>query len=88
MLIRTLLLALLPAGILAVAPITARAANGTLTSRAVAFGNYNPLNGAALNRTARILGVTGSGSGGRMTIAQPLNDNPVRLTVYSRTPAQ
>lgn len=61
--VRTLTLALLLAGISAVAPVIARAANCTLSSRAVAFDNYIPLNGAALNRTARILVATCNGSG-------------------------
>lgn len=61
--VRTLTLALLLAGISAVTPVTARAANCMLSSRAVASGNYNPLKGAALNRAACVLVVTCDGSG-------------------------
>lgn len=61
--ISTFLLILLLVGILAVAPVAACAANCMLSSRAMAFGNYNPLKGAALNRAARVLVVTCDGSG-------------------------
>lgn len=61
--ISTFLLILLLVGILAVAPVAACAANCMLSSRAMAFGNYNPLKGAALNRAARVLVMTCDGSG-------------------------
>lgn len=61
--ISTFLLILLLVGILAVAPVAACAANCMLSSRAMTFGNYNPLKGAALNRAARVLVVTCDGSG-------------------------
>lgn len=61
--ISTFLLILLLVGILAVAPVAACAANCMLSSRAMAFGNYNPLKGAALNRAACVLVVTCDGSG-------------------------
>lgn len=61
--ISTFLLILLLVGILAVAPVAACAANCMLSSRAMAFGNYNPLKGAALNRAARALVVTCDDSG-------------------------
>lgn len=63
MLITTLALALLLTGFLAITPVTARAANCTLTTQAVAFGNYNPLNAAPRNRTTRIITAVCNGKG-------------------------
>ncbi|MGH8293071.1 MAG: Csu type fimbrial protein [Gammaproteobacteria bacterium] len=49
MLFNALKFTLLLAGILAVLPLTARAANCTVSTRTMAFGNYNPLTAAARN---------------------------------------
>lgn len=67
MLLRALTFALLAAGIYTVVP-TAHAASCTLRSRAVAFGNYDPLRGAPHNRTTRILRVRCTGNG-TLTVA-------------------
>jgi len=68
MLINALALALLLAGIVAVMPVTARAANCTVSTRTMAFGNYNPLSGAPRNRATRIITAVCRGNG-TLTVA-------------------
>ncbi|MBU6509310.1 MAG: spore coat protein U domain-containing protein [Gammaproteobacteria bacterium] len=63
MLFSALILALLLAGILAVAPVTVRAANCTVSTRALAFGNYNLLNAAAHNVAPVIIVAACTGRG-------------------------
>jgi spore coat protein U-like protein len=58
-----LALSLLAGSITVCVPSTSRAATCRVTATAVRFGNYNPLNVAALNRTGRIIvNCTGAGT--------------------------
>lgn len=63
MLFSALILALLLAGILAVVPVTVRAANCTVSTRTLAFGNYNPLNAAARNLAPVVIVAVCNGNG-------------------------
>ena len=85
MLITTLALALLLAGFLAVAPVTARAANCTVSTRTMAFGNYNPLNAAARNIAPVVIVAVCTGSG-TLTAALSAGQSNSYINRYMTSP--
>lgn len=85
MLFSALTLALLLAGILAVLPVTARAANCTVSTRTVAFGNYNPLNAAARNVAPVVIVAVCTGRG-TLTAALSTGQSNSYLNRYMTSP--
>lgn len=87
MLITTFALALafLLAGFLAVAPATARAANCTVSTRTMAFGNYNPFNAAAHNRAPVVIVAVCTGRG-RLTAALSTGQSNSYINRYMTSP--